>query len=81
MLVSALTFVFDNPLGKLAAAALALLSIVGLFVFHERSVGAGEVRAQIERQASDNVRKAQIVRGASERGDVGGVLDPHASAR
>lgn len=80
MLAKALEFIFDNPLGKLAAGLAALLSLVGLFVFHERGVGAGEVRAQIERQANDNTRKAQAVRDASERGDARGMLnDPHAT--
>jgi hypothetical protein len=79
MLASVLQFIFDNPLGKLAAAVAALLSFVGLFMWHERSVGAEQVRTQIERKANENIRKATAVRGASERGDAGGVLDPHAS--
>lgn len=73
-----LEFLFDNPLGKLAALGMALLSLVGLWTWHERSVGADGVRAQIERQANDNIRKASAVRAASERGDPGGVLDPYA---
>jgi hypothetical protein len=80
MLASILQFIFDNPLGKLAAAAMALLSFVGLFAWHERSVGAAEVRTQIERTANETIRKATAVRSASERGDARGMLnDPHAS--
>lgn len=74
-----LSFIFDNPLGKLAAAALALLSLVGLWSIHEREKGANDVRAQIERKANENIRKATAVRGASERGDADSVRDPYAS--
>jgi hypothetical protein len=79
LLAKILGFIFENPLGKLAAGGAALLLFVGGFIMHERNVGAGRVRAQIERQSDENIRKAQAVRGASERGDPDGMRDPHAT--
>lgn len=79
LLAEILKFIFDNPLGKLAALVLGLLSMVGLYSWHERGVGAADLRAEIERQTNDTVRKAKKVRSLSERSDAGGMLDPHAS--
>jgi type II secretory pathway pseudopilin PulG len=70
---------FDNPLAKIGAAVVALLSLVGLYSWQQQSVGATKERAKIERKANEHIRQAEAVRDAVERHDPAGVLDPYAN--
>lgn len=81
MLTMALNLLFNNPIAKIGASVVALLSLVGLYSCEQRRVGASQERVKIERKANENVVKAADVRSASERGDAGRVRDPYAAGR
>ncbi|MBJ7535275.1 hypothetical protein JDN40_14280 [Rhodomicrobium vannielii ATCC 17100] len=66
--------------GQIALAVLGLFGLIGWYNHHQQSIGATKERAKIEVKAHENVKKAENVRRASERGDGGGVRDPYAAA-
>jgi len=71
-------WVFDSVIGKTLAAAAGLASLVTWYTMEQRAIGARDARVEIERQARENVKRAENVRGAVRRGSAGRVLDPYA---
>lgn len=77
-LLKAFGFVFDNPLGRMAAAGAVLLGLVASFAYQQRNIGAATERATIQEKANDNVRKADQVRARVRDPGARGVRDPYA---
>jgi hypothetical protein len=60
-------FFFDSVIGKMVAAGLLALTLVGGFALHERSVGAEQVLSKINSQAEKLGEKARDARSAAAR--------------
>lgn len=77
-MMTALDFLFGSRLGRIGAGIAGILALLGLFVHHERQVGAARATAQIEKQAHAQVKKADQTRARVRDPAARGVLDPYA---
>jgi hypothetical protein len=74
-------FFFDSLLGKAVAAGAGLLALASWYTMQQREIGAERARAEIEREAREDVEKADSVRRAVRSGSARGVQrDPYAEA-
>jgi len=73
-------FFFDSLLGKALTAGAGLLALASWYTMQQRQIGADRARAEIEREARENVEKADSVRRSVRSGDARGVQrDPYAA--
>lgn len=73
----ALDFVFDIPLGKLAAGGAALLVMIGLFAADQQRRGGARVVAKVEKNNADVARKADAAARKSRDPGAAGVRNPY----
>lgn len=76
MLMAFASLVFDNRLGRLAAAAAVLASLVGWFAFEQRSIGRAKERAEITQETKDAAKRGAVAARKSGDGRVRGQRDP-----
>lgn len=70
------SFLFDNPLGRLAAAAVACLMFLTAFVAHERRIGAERAVTKIEKANAKTVAAGRRAVSRARDGRVPGQRDP-----
>lgn len=66
MIESVLEFFFDKLWGKVILGSALVLSLIGWFAYDQRSIGARNAIAKIERQTTANVEKAHAARQSVE---------------